>query len=105
MGSESAKKVKFILAWYNLEKNKLSPEKKILLLNRWIISCRDFEEYEMAESLKQEKIKVIREIRVKKKGKRTFFNRIALIAKIIIRKWRTSKDSKRGFQNETGQNP
>ncbi len=88
MSAESDKKVKFIKAWYTLEAPKLSLEKRITLLKKWIASCTNFEEYEMAQFLAKEKVKLIKQLRINKIGKRSLLNRLILIIKIIKRKFK-----------------
>lgn len=83
---DNNKKIKFILAWYNSEKYKYTTEQKLILLNKWITSCSQYEEYEMAKALLVEKIIVIKEIRLRKIGKRTFFKKVKLLIRFTIRK-------------------
>ena len=80
--SQTDKKIKFILAWYSKEKIRLSNEQKLMLLNRWIKTCSAAEEYEMADALIHEKIKQIRDARIK----RGIVKTIKLRIKILIRK-------------------
>lgn len=84
---DNDKKIKFILAWYNSEKCKYTTEQKLVLLNKWISSCSQYEEYEMAKALLVEKIIVIKEIRLSRIGKRTFFRKAVLLIKITKRKY------------------
>lgn len=80
------KKVKFILAWYNAEKKKLNDKKKLELLNKWIASCTQFEEYEMSNALLNEKRILIRKMRFMKKGPRTGYDVFMIKIKYLIRK-------------------
>jgi hypothetical protein len=73
------KKIEYILLRYKLDSKKLTPALKIELLKRWIQSCVDSEEYEMAIVLKTERNKIIRLLRIKKIGKRTFLQKIKII--------------------------
>jgi hypothetical protein len=79
-------KVKFILAWYHLENKKLKDDQKMLLLNKWIKSCTQFEEYEMSNALLNEKRILAREIRVKIVGERTLYKKLILFIKILKRR-------------------
>lgn len=80
--NNSRNKVKFILAWYDAERKKLNDNQKILLLNRWIKSCTEFEEYEMSNALLNEKRMLVRRMRIKKVGKKSFFKKLFLHAKV-----------------------
>lgn len=80
-------KAKFILTWYNLEKKKLRDSQKVLLLNKWISSCTEHEEYEMSNALLNEKRMLIRSMRIKKIGERSWIKKTLLIARIALRKY------------------
>ena len=66
MDANINKKVKFIRAWYNLEKSKLSEKQKLELLNKWIAKCTKYEEYEMSNALLEEKKILIKSNRIKR---------------------------------------
>lgn len=83
--NNSRKKIKFILAWYSEQKHR-STTQKLILLNRWIKSCSQFEEYEMAKALLNEKRILIRQIRLSKIGERSFLQKLKLYFKILVRK-------------------
>jgi hypothetical protein len=76
------KRVKFIIAWYNIEKVRLIDAQRLLLLKRWIKTCLRSEEYEMANALMLEKVKQIRKMRTRR---RTFFEIVKLKLNILIR--------------------
>jgi len=80
--NNSRNKVKFILAWYSAERKKLNDNQKILLLNRWIKSCTQFEEYEMSNALLNEKRMLVRRMRIKKVGEKSFFKKLKLHAMV-----------------------
>lgn len=86
MDSVGKNKQKFILAWYKIEKRKLSLNQQLMLLKRWSDSCMESEEYEMVNVLKLERIKVIRQIRLKKKGVRSILNYLRLYLRILLRR-------------------
>lgn len=83
--NNSRNKVKFILAWYNLEGKKLKDAQKLMLLNKWIKSCTQFEEYEMSNALLNEKRVLVRKIRITRVGDRSAFAKLKLLIKILIR--------------------
>lgn len=78
-------KAKFIIAWYFAERKKLKDPQKILLLNKWIKSCTQFEEYEMANALLNQKKILVRQIRIAKIGERTLSKSLYILAKVMIR--------------------
>lgn len=80
------KKVKFIIAWYRSERNKLTTQQRIALLDKWINSCVKFEEYEMSNALLKEKRSLIHKIRSIKNGERNTVDVIKLRLKILVRK-------------------
>jgi hypothetical protein len=79
--SDTDNKVKAILAWYYEERKTLSDEQKLELLGKWIESCTQFEEYEMANALHKERLKLRRMAR-----SRTFLKELKLKLRIIFRK-------------------
>lgn len=72
MISEVENKVKFIIAWYNIERIKFSFPTQILLAKTWMEICTKNEEYEMAAALKKEKEKISKEFLNKKRASRTY---------------------------------
>lgn len=83
---QEQRKIKFILTWYSIEKRKLNTRQRLDLLKKWIVSCVDYEEYEMAIALKRERNKVMKTRRIEINGKRKLKDKIKLILKIISRK-------------------
>lgn len=83
--NNSRNKVKFIIAWYHNERTKLKDNQKITLLNRWITSCTVFEEYEMSNALLNEKRILVRQMRLKKVGKKPLWKVIILHLKAAKR--------------------
>jgi hypothetical protein len=92
--NNSRNKVKFILAWYNLEGKKLKDTQRLMLLNKWIKSCTQFEEYEMSNALLNEKRALVRKIRIARVGDRSAFAKLRLLIKILIRKTKNGLRSK-----------
>ncbi len=85
------KKIKALFAWFDYEcKNRrLSIPKILELIETWVDTLVDSEEYEAAEAFrKYRKGKIIRYIRLKKKGERTSKEKISLYWKIYKRKIR-----------------
>lgn len=80
--------VKYIIARFNFEKEKLNEAQQMLLLNDWIERCTKLEYYEMSQALLTIKRHMIRSM-AEKKPKRTFWETASLRIKILIRKWRT----------------
>lgn len=76
MKAEVAKKVEFILAWYNSERVKFSFAKQIVLAKTWIDICTKNEEYEMADGLQKEKDKIAKAYLKKKRESRTWKEKI-----------------------------
>jgi hypothetical protein len=74
--SEVSKKVEFIIAWYNKEKDRFSFTNQVMLAKTWIDICTRNEEYEMAAALQKEKEKVIEEFLKKKRESRTCKDKI-----------------------------
>jgi hypothetical protein len=86
---EVSSKVKFIINYYNAEKNKFNTVEKLDLLNRWIESCVEFEEFEMAHTLKLQRGYVMRAYRKENGRKRNILETFELLIKILIRKFKT----------------
>lgn len=80
------KKIDYILLRFKVDSKKLNNNLKVELLKRWIQSCVDCEEYEMAMVLKQKRIELIRRIRKLKIGSRTRLRKFKLIAEWYKRK-------------------
>lgn len=85
--SEVSKKVDFIIAWYNKEKDRFSFTNQVMLAKTWIDICTRNEEYEMAAALQKEKEKVIEEFLRKKRESRTWKEKILYHLLIIRRKF------------------
>ena len=91
--SEVAKKVEFIIAWYNKEKVRFSFTNQVVLAKTWIDICTRNEEYEMAAALQKEKEKVIEEFLSKKRESRTWEEKILYCLIKIKRKFTRKKGS------------
>lgn len=72
------KKIEYILLRYKVDSKKLNIHLKIELLKRWIKSCADCEEYEMALVLKTERNRLIRNLRLSRIGERSFFEKFKI---------------------------
>jgi hypothetical protein len=83
-----SKKIEYILLRYKLDSKKLSITLKIELLRRWIQSCAECEEYEMALVLKRERNKLVRMTRLVRIGERTFWERFRILWSWHIRKFK-----------------
>jgi hypothetical protein len=88
MKTDVAKKVEFILAWYNKERVKFSFVKQIMLAKTWIDICTKNEEYEMAAALQKEKNKVLRVYLKNKRDSRTWKQKLWYFWTKINRKFR-----------------
>lgn len=81
-------KVNYILLRYKVESKDLSLNLRLELLKRWILSCAEFDEFEMASVLKEERIKLIRDIRFAKIGNKHPFDNFSIKLKWIFRKFK-----------------
>lgn len=81
-------KIAYIIARYNFEKEKLNNAQRLHLLNIWINTLTEFEEYEMASALLNQKIQLIRSLSFKKKKERSILKLLRLRMRILIRKIR-----------------
>jgi len=86
MDKSTKVKIKTILTWYRMSKMHFSDEKKLKLLNVWKDICVEFEEYEIASSLRKERSDLLREIRFNNQGKRKFYYKIIIKFKVVKRK-------------------
>jgi len=86
--SEVKNKQDFIVAWFNIERNKFVFTKQVLLANIWIDICTKNEEYEMSAALQKEKSKVIRDYLYKKRIGRTWKQRLWYCVTKTKRKFR-----------------
>jgi hypothetical protein len=83
-----SKKIEYILLRYKLDSKKLSITLKIELLKKWIQSCAECEEYEMALVLKRERNKLMRMIRLLRVGERTWLERMKIVWAWHLRKFK-----------------
>ena len=90
MSSTTPHKIAYIIARYNFEKERLNNAQKMHLLNTWINTLTEFEEYEMASALLSQKIQLIRSLSVRKKKQRSILRVLRLRLRILIRKFRKS---------------
>lgn len=81
-----SKKIEYILLRYKLDSKKLSITLKIELLKKWIQSCAECEEYEMALVLKRERNKLMRMTRLLRVGERTFWEKFKIVLAWYSRK-------------------
>lgn len=88
MTTDASKKVDFIIAWYNKEKDRFSFVKQIMLAKTWIDICTKNEEYEMAAAMQKEKEKVIKAFINKKRASRTWKQKINYFWIKLKRKFR-----------------
>jgi hypothetical protein len=82
------KKVKYIMLRYKVDSKNLNTNLKLELLKRWIKSCADSEEYEMALVLKKKRNELVRELRLEKKGDRHFSDSYFIKLKWLFRKFK-----------------
>lgn len=83
---EARKKIKAILLWYKLSSNKLTNEQKLELLKVWKEICVEFEEYEIASSLRKKRNSLIKSIRIEKIKKRSILKVCKLLYRLLRRK-------------------
>lgn len=81
-------KVRYILYRYQLDSKDLSAHLRLELLKRWIGSCVEFEEYEMASALKEKRNSLIRSLRLAKIGNKHPVDRFFIKLKWCFRKFR-----------------
>jgi hypothetical protein len=86
-------KVRYILYRYQIDSKDLSVHLRLELLKRWIGSCVEFEEYEMASALKEKRNDLIRSLRLVKVGHKHPVDRF-----FIKLKWSFRKFKRRFFQ-------
>ena len=79
-------KVKYILLRYKVDSKNLSINLRLELLKRWIKSCADSEEYEMALALKKKRNELVRDLRLAKIGERSFMDEFMIKIKWSFRK-------------------
>ena len=84
--NNSRNKAKFIIAWYYSERKKLNDLQKLALLNKWIKSCTQFEEYEMSNALLIQKKILVRQMRIAKVGEMSFSRMLLIFFKLFIRR-------------------
>ncbi len=79
-------KIKYILLRYKVDSKDLDVTLRLELLKRWIKSCVDAEEYEMASVLRDKRNELIRSLRLVKKGNRHVLDNLILVIKWKFRK-------------------
>ncbi len=72
MDESTKNKINYILLRYKIDSKDLSLHLRLELLKRWIQSCAESEEYEMASALKKKRNEIMRSIRLAKKGNKHF---------------------------------
>jgi hypothetical protein len=80
---KARKKIKAILHWYNLSSKKMTNEQKLELLSIWKDICVEFEEYEIASSLRKKRNALIKSIRKEKIGKRNFLKACKVLYRLL----------------------
>jgi hypothetical protein len=86
-------KIRYILLRYKIDSKDLNVSLRLELLKRWIKSCVEAEEYEMASVLKEKKNELLRDIRRAKIGERHIFD-----GWIIKLRWAFRKFKRKLFQ-------
>ncbi len=86
MGDLANNKIKYILLRYKIDSKDLNAELRLELLRRWISSCVEAEEYEMASVLKYKRNDLIRSLRLAKVGNKHYFDECLVKLKWFIRK-------------------
>ncbi len=77
------KKIIALFTWYDQEKQKLSLKNRLRLLNMWVYTLADEEEYEIALAfMKYKKPIILRKLRMLRKGKRSFSQELRIILRI-----------------------
>lgn len=87
-------KIKYILLRYKVDSKNLSNSLRLELLKRWIISCVNSEEYEMASALKEKRNELIRELRIKKIGDKNIYDKLYIKLKWWLRKFKKKLSQK-----------
>lgn len=83
-------KVRYILYRYKIDSKDLSLHFRLELLKRWIDSCVEFEEYEMASALKSKRNDLIRSFRLAKIGHKHPVDKFFVKLKWLFRKIKRS---------------
>jgi len=88
MSSITKNKVNYIILRYKVESKDLSLNLRLELLKKWTLSCVEFEEFEMALALKNERHKLIRDIRFAKIGHKHPFDNFFIKIRWSFRKFK-----------------
>jgi hypothetical protein len=80
-------KIKYILLRYQVDSKDLKPSFRLELLKRWIDSCAEFEEYEMASALKRVRNDLVRSMRLAKVGHKHPVDRLFIKIKWVMRRF------------------
>jgi hypothetical protein len=86
MNELATNKIKYILLRYKIDSKDLSINLRLELLKRWIKSCVESEEYEMASVLKDKRNELIRSLRIAKVGDKHIIDKIIIKFKWALRK-------------------
>lgn len=81
-------KVRYILYRYQIDSKDLNIHLRLELLKRWIWSCVEFEEYEMASALKKKRNELIRSLRLVNIGSKHPIDRFLIKLKWSFRKFK-----------------
>lgn len=86
MNKSTKNKINYILLRYKIDSKDLSLTLRLELLKRWIESCVEAEEYEMASALKKKRNEIIKSIRLARKGNKHFVDNWFIKLKWNLRK-------------------
>jgi type III secretory pathway lipoprotein EscJ len=81
-------KIRYILLRYKVDSKDLNVTLRLELLKRWIKSCVESEEYEMASILKEKRNELLRAIRRARTGERHLFDDWIIKLKWVFRKFK-----------------
>lgn len=79
-------KVRYILYRYQIDSKDLNVTLRLELLKKWIVSCVQFEEYEMASALKEKRFDLIRALRLTKVPEKHPVDKFFIKLKWLFRK-------------------
>lgn len=88
MNELAKNKTKYILLRYKIDSKDLNSSLRLELLKRWIKSCVECEEYEMASALKEKRNDLIRSLRIAKTGHKYILNNCYIKIKWLLRKFK-----------------
>ncbi len=86
MNEMAKNKIKYIRLRYQIDSKDLSVNLRLELLKRWINSCVESEEYEMASALKDKRNELIRSFRIAKTGDKHIIDKLYIRLTWLLRK-------------------